>query len=720
LQGIVPRGKWLTVRHHLLGNSARSATMTAVFRWEMLQAGRRGRGYFLRWIYGVFLLVQIVPIFYLSDLAWDRLLTQGNVHTYFDSFLTQHFTLLALLTPAVVGGAITEEKARGTLASLLASRLDSDQIVIGKLLAHSYQLVLWSLVGLPVLGFLAGSVGDVAMPAVVIGMSLVLAFGIAGLSILFSTWIRTTGSAILCTYLTLGLAVLLVSSLAEKLGAAWLLSFNPLRVFSLDDPTLAWRHLGATLPVFSLDDPAVRWGRFGGFVAAWLLLGLCCVLVASRQLRWAYQRHFHVRQRVRSRDWLAKLLRSRTNRVLWREQGFGDMSVAPHWSTILAVMLVSATVLGCLLIFLRALAHEAWPQLLADPAYAFFWQGLAAFLVLTLVVIMRSASSVTQEREGGTWLALMVTPLTTEEIIVGKYRGIFWDCVPYVAAHAAVTMVWALCLGYWPVRWTLFWIGFMVLSLILSGAFGLWWGSARSAHSWRSALATLTLTYFMWFLLLWPLGVWSMLVDTGNMAGGPMASAATGVLSWAVCFGVGVALCIFLPPRLLGSAVVHVSRTDRWEMDFDSAPSNLCQPKEEETWEAPRFDDVQEKQATLASAESQGRHMMMLVKSREMDRAIAAELRGDRETAARHFLAAAYLELVLAADYDGDAQFDLALRSRKNAASCFWRAGQVAQARELLAELKRENRFLASEIDEMVLGLEQNNSVLNEAEAAAF
>jgi hypothetical protein len=75
------------------------------------------------------------------------------------------------------------------------------------------------------------------------------------------------------------------------------------------------------------------------------------------------------------------------------------------------------------------------------------------------------------------------------------------------------------------------------------------------------------------------------------------------------------------------------------------------------------------------------------VKSREVQRAMLAEMAGDRAAAARHFLAAAHLELVLAEDYTQAAADDLALRSRLSAASCFWRAGQTEQAQSLFHEL---------------------------------
>src|SRR5262249_24751710 len=79
--------------------------------------------------------------------------------------------------------------------------------------------------------------------------------------------------------------------------------------------------------------------------------------------------------------------------------------------------------------------------------------------------------------------------------------------------------------------------------------------------------------------------------------------------------------------------------------------------------------------------------MSVTVKSREIQRGMLAELRNDRAATARHYLAAAHLELVLASDYAEAGQEELAMRSRISAASCLWRAGRVDQARGELQAL---------------------------------
>ena len=103
--------------------------------------------------------------------------------------------------------------------------------------------------------------------------------------------------------------------------------------------------------------------------------------------------------------------------------------------------------------------------------------------------------------------------------------------------------------------------------------------------------------------------------------------------------------------------------------------------------------------------------MLVTVKAREVQRAMLAEMRGDRKEAAKHFLAAAHLELVLADDYAQAGQPELALRSGISAASCFWSAGDPDRARPLFEELRQAYPAQADAIREVVEELERDYPV---------
>ncbi len=102
--------------------------------------------------------------------------------------------------------------------------------------------------------------------------------------------------------------------------------------------------------------------------------------------------------------------------------------------------------------------------------------------------------------------------------------------------------------------------------------------------------------------------------------------------------------------------------------------------------------------------------MAVTVKSREVQRALLAEMAGDRAAAARHFLAAAHLELVLAEDYARAGEAELALRSRISAGSCFWRAGQVGEARSVFDGVLRTRPDQGSAVRQVIDELSRDYS----------
>jgi hypothetical protein len=97
--------------------------------------------------------------------------------------------------------------------------------------------------------------------------------------------------------------------------------------------------------------------------------------------------------------------------------------------------------------------------------------------------------------------------------------------------------------------------------------------------------------------------------------------------------------------------------------------------------------------------------MLVTVKSREIQRGLLAEARGDRLAASRHLLAAAHLEVVLADDYERQGEGDLAFRSRLSAASCFWRAGEIEAANQILEDLRGSYPERHAEIDQVLTEL---------------
>jgi ABC-type transport system involved in multi-copper enzyme maturation permease subunit len=471
----------------------------------MLLGGRRSPSHFLRWIYAGWLIVQL-PFFMITTRSWQRSPEANFVDfagAFLQGFLLQHFAILILLTPAFVAGAISDEKVRGTLQYLLTADLRPGEIVLGKLLGRLYQVLLLTLVGLPMLCFLGVFGGlDGGMLLAFLGQTLLVAFGIGAASLLASVWARHTRDAVLALY-ALGVAgFIVVFLLPHSRLAGWLSGFNP--VAGLQPGNQA-RQLVAS---------ALAWGS----------VGLVCLLLAVWRLQPAYLRQLEGRGRKKHRWWQVVRLSVVGDPLRWKErhvEGIAPLAVlrqVPCWLGI--VLVVLATLFFSIRILLNHLpapitTNQFWARVarleiaavadalvhLRSAEEAFYQQGLAVMVLASFIVGIRCSGAVTGEREKRTWEALLMTPLETRRLVRGKLWGIVGAGFPYLAAYGITAAPLAMLGGLAALFWTIVWLAVTLMGMCYLGAAGLW-ASARCQSSWRSLLMTLGLGYIGGFVLL--------------------------------------------------------------------------------------------------------------------------------------------------------------------------------------------------------------------------
>ncbi len=471
----------------------------AIFLQEMLVAGRRQRGYFLRWLYAAVLLVQLAPRVLTSIFLEMRRPGSSALAVYgsfLDQFTDQHFLYLLVLTPALTAGAIADDKLRGTLDHLLTTCLHPIEIVLGKLLARICQLLVFALVALPIVAFF-GVIADRTLPfaLTLLAASAIVIAGTAALGMLASVWCQRTRDAVLVTYLVLIAGVVVVSAVS---AAGWdgpAETLSPWHAIArADDPTAALRLLR--------------------LAAAWLLPALVCVGLASWRLRPAYER---LRQGTRTgwTRWRLPAMPASANPVRWRErcvQGIAPLArlrAIPVWLAAPTFAVVCAAAFGGIALtqmsgqhdLRQALADDGLPglhaalrldgvdgQVVAGPV-----AGVAVF-VLTLLLAVRASGGITDERERASWDALLLTPLATPEIVRGKFWGMLRAYLPYVAAFAVVALPATLLLSPEALATGCGSVGVLLLAAPLIASVGLYC-SARLRSSWRSLLATLAVCY---------------------------------------------------------------------------------------------------------------------------------------------------------------------------------------------------------------------------------
>jgi ABC-type transport system involved in multi-copper enzyme maturation permease subunit len=483
--------------------------ISPVLDLEILQGSRRNGLLLLRRIYTGWLVLQFLFFYWLYlihhyafSFDLDDSAASEFVNSCSSTLVTQQFILLALCTPALTAGAITDEKTRGTLQYLLTADVSGWEIVVGKLFGRIWQIVLLTMASLPIISFLT-ALGGVHPVALLVPYILVLApiLAIAGASLLASVWCRTTRDAVLMVYLGL----LAAWGLVAWLG--WTRYFNPLHIMEsawdeqVDRAEFARRATVCTL--------------------TWLGFGLAFLALAGWRLRGAYLRQLQKEGTSKKPRWWSPRRQPVSDDPLrWKEsqiEGVAPLVAlrrVPRWLGVLVV--ACATTFGGLAILgmharsylsvpevVSLLARHdlaEWDNQLQPAGDGFRGLALVAMFVSTLLMGLRCSGAVTGERERQTWEALLLTPLAVRQLLRSKLWGIIAASYPYLAAYAIPALLLSLLGGAGAVFWTAFLLGISWLAMAYAGSAGLWC-SARFASSWRSLFATVALGYAAGFLV---------------------------------------------------------------------------------------------------------------------------------------------------------------------------------------------------------------------------
>jgi ABC-type transport system involved in multi-copper enzyme maturation permease subunit len=482
-----------------------------VFYQEMLLGGRRNQLHVFRWIYAGWLVFQIgLLFFYYSITEAGRAMQVGVAFTpssapevigsWFTSlFLYQQMILLLLATPALVAGAVADEKRRGTLQYLLLAGLDTRHILLGKLFGRVAQVALLMVAGLPLFALLAGFSGVEPLTMLVIGLVLIMpTFGVSAATLLASVFCRQTRDAVLALYLVGLFGWLLVWLIGGPLSY-----LDPLYV--LEPAWAPMRSLNGALLAQRLVVSMIAWGT----------IGTVCLGVAVWQLRPVYIRELESNP-LRARQWLnTERVPVHDEPIHWRERHVEGLAPLPSLKRVpqwigLASVTLATTVACCLILawsvkqsgstmkdLLKAATQfnvAGLMNLFAPSWLGFYIMGVVVQLLASLVVGIRCSGSITGEREKQTWEALLLTPLSAKQMVYNKLWGVMGASYWYLLAYAAPALIFCVFGGLRSLFLTVLLIGQTALATYFIGAAGIFC-SATSKNSWRSLLRTLAWGY---------------------------------------------------------------------------------------------------------------------------------------------------------------------------------------------------------------------------------
>jgi ABC-type transport system involved in multi-copper enzyme maturation permease subunit len=497
-----------------------------VFTFELLTTARRGRFYLVRATYAIILL----SILWLIHSVWEAE-AGGELASYlvnwfaFSAFCGVAIgqgVLVLVLTPTLVAGSIADEKRRKTLHYLLASRLTSAEIVVGKLLLRMLYVTVLPGVSLPVLSLLVLFGGiDPSLVVLACAGTFSTAWFLAALSTWVSTIARQPREALFVTY---GLELM-------WLFAAPILRTVPTSGWPAVDGALFWLRewLGASSPIDvgwrllfgfmtggrgrSLDVEAVLW-----MVRLQLAFGLVLTALSAWQLRPIFRRQAGQAEAEAGKGRLRSLLSFRWPRrfrrrpaladrpMLWKELHTGG---SRGFARFMGVML---TLIGGGWLAFETVSYAAdaigesreyaqmpasgpsaasWQRMQKRDAFAFYLGFVVplVYVIGTLAVAGAAAAAVTSEREDDTWVSLAATTLTGREILVAKQLGALRRGRKFVAVIVLLAAVGVVAGSVHVLA-----IPALITALVVYGwfaaAFGVWI-SLWLRSTWRAQFLTI-------------------------------------------------------------------------------------------------------------------------------------------------------------------------------------------------------------------------------------
>lgn len=448
-----------------------------VLRYELITTARRRRYYLARVVYGAALLALLWGEFGQWEFRHPAGSAPEVLHEFAEStfiaFARVQFVAMLFLIPALSAGVIADEHQRKTLHYLLASRLSSLEIVLGKLGARLIHVGTFVAIGLPVVSLVAlyGGLDPWRVFTVYAG-TLATVLSVSGLSILISVLARRPRDAILAAY---------------GLEAIWLIAPPALADFArhCEGGALGW--LGPVTKLMMVTDPVIAFTRMtvgNGYywpgveyfnnwpilitltaaeIAYWSMVvmhgiaGLVFLAAAIAGLRpmrgssWpgaepraGWWSRLRARAEAMSRHRAAaavarnELLALRIRRpscgdapMIWKER-YTTLGGGLTWLGGRPVVLVGGVLLGCFLFDAAyPLAVGMWrgeglgrDRMEINGALRAATAALSAFGLVAIAAA--SAVSITGEREQDTWISLATTLLTPGEVIVAKQIGAAW------------------------------------------------------------------------------------------------------------------------------------------------------------------------------------------------------------------------------------------------------------------------------------------------------
>jgi len=416
---------------------------------EAMTASRRWQGYALRAFLILALLVALwIAWFTLRQQyrVWapapdmNRYMAELGEHSYY-GVAGVLLTVALLIAPAATAGAVCLDRERGWLAHMFVTELSDAEIVLGKLVARFASVVALVIAVVPLLA-ISTLLGGIIPEALVSLTVTTLAVALLGCSLALALSVRAARTHE-------------VLMLVFALWAIWLLSY-PIWLGAAKSGVVAtapdwFAKLNPFVLVYSpyAQPGYVVAADVAGFVVAALAISIAAVLFAIRTLRQEPKQTGTRSQRVQAvRQWIRSRLFSwwpnpslDGNPVLWREWHRNRPSRTAR--------LVSTLFIGCTVLAMSIGIYDTVQHGRGSGDNLLVVTSIMAVTFGLLLLSATAPTTLTEERARGSLEILMSTPLSTHQIVLGKWWANYRRTLPMLVLPAlAGLFVAATCLDY--------------------------------------------------------------------------------------------------------------------------------------------------------------------------------------------------------------------------------------------------------------------------------
>ena len=402
--------------------------------YDLVRTGRRVRTYLIRGAY-LFILLAVLWMLYLN--AWPAGYRGAPLNSqiarfaenFLYTFLITQYVLMVLLTPAYTAGAIAEERQKKTIQFILATDLRNHEIILGKLGSRMAHLGLLLLAGLPVLSAVQflGGVDPTLILAGFAGTAVTLA-STAGVGILASVVARPSRAALLLAYGAV-LAYVLVCCLGLFI-LSWLprqpfyagAAAGPFSIESLIGVIEAGNPVTAVENAFNSANPfeTALLQSLGAYALFHGIVATATTLAASMLVRRASLRE----PRPPGAKAAARRPSVGEQPMVWKEL-HAERGPGRRWPVFVLIgLLVGASMLPMVWGWYEQLQwHRSWAYWRESLNMWVRIVGTITACLTLLGVAVQAAYSIRTERDRETFDSLLTSPLSSEDILYGKWLG---------------------------------------------------------------------------------------------------------------------------------------------------------------------------------------------------------------------------------------------------------------------------------------------------------